>query len=100
MIFVSCLHCKHLPLDPDIMSNKVTQFPQYRRYLNGRNYFCFFSLNQFEEIRGLGSKWIVETQDVKILPDRNLVQDLLFDYARIAEEISAESYASVRLMAI
>ncbi len=78
------------------MTTKALNFPQYRRYLNGRNYFCFHSLDSFEEIRGMGSKWLMETHIVKILPDRNLVHDLLFDYEGIAEVIDAETYESIR----
>ena len=75
---------------------KSLVFPQYRRYLNGRNYFCFHSMDSFEEIRGLGDKWLIENHVVKILPDRNLVQDLLFEYEGIAEVISAETYENQR----
>ena len=78
------------------MPGNAIQFPQYRRYLNGRNYFCFHSMESFEELRGLGNKWLIEQHTVKILPDRNLVHDLLFDYAGIAEEISAEDYQNLR----
>ena len=71
-------------------------FPQYRRYLNGKNYFCFFSRESFEEVRSLGSKWIVEAHSVKILPDRNFVQDLLVDYQKIAEVITSSEYDQIR----
>ena len=76
------------------------EFPQYRRYLNGRNYFCFHSMDHFEELRGMGSKWLLENHTVKILPDRNLVHDLLFDYEAIAEPIDAETYEKVRKLVL
>lgn len=82
------------------MTKEPLQFPQYRRYLNGRNYFCFFSIDKFEEIRSLGNKWLLESHVVKILPDRNLVYDLLFEYEGIAEEIDAETYEKVRKLAV
>lgn len=44
----------------------------------------------------MGNKWLLETHIVRILPDRNLVHDLLFDYEEIAEIIDAEVYESVR----
>jgi hypothetical protein len=71
-------------------------FPQYRRYLNGKNYFRIDSLESFEEIRSLGSKWSVETHRAKILPDHYLINDLLFHFAPFAVEISAEDYNSMR----
>jgi hypothetical protein len=81
------------------MTEKI-EFPQYRRYLNGRNYFCFHSMDAFEELRALGSKWLIENHSVKILPDRNLVHDLLFGYEGMAEVIDAEAYREVRRLAV
>lgn len=74
-------------------------FPQYRRYLNGKSYFCFESADSFEEIRQLGSRWLVEKYEVKILPDRNLVYDLLYDFQAFAEPISAAEYAGQKSLA-
>jgi hypothetical protein len=74
-------------------------FPQHRRYLNGKNYFRIFSRNSFEEIRSVGSKWIIETHQVKILPDRNFVEDLLFGFEGIAEPISSLDYDNIRTKA-
>jgi hypothetical protein len=81
------------------MSKNAIQFPQYRRYLNGRNYFCFHSMDSFEELRELGSKWLIEKHTVKILPDRNLVHDLLFEFEGFAEVITAENYENQRKIA-
>jgi hypothetical protein len=78
------------------MTQKAIEFPQYRRYLNGRNYFCFHSMDAFEELRALGGRWLIENHTVKILPDRNLVHDLLFGYEGMAEVIDAETYKKVR----
>lgn len=79
---------------------KEIQFPQYRRYLNGKNYFRIDSLESFEEIRSMGSKWLVEKHLVRILPDRNLVNDLLNNYEGMAEEISPEEYTIIRKIAL
>ncbi len=82
-------------------------FPQYRRYLNGKNYFRIDSLDSFEEIRSLGEHWLLETHNAKILPDFNLINDLLHEFVeadqrkeRIAETISSEIYNSVRNLAV
>lgn len=48
----------------------------------------------------MGSKWLLESHIVKILPDRNLVYDLLFEYEGIAEEIDLETYEKVRKLAV
>jgi hypothetical protein len=75
--------------------NKII-FPQFRRYKNVETYFKIESLDSFEEIRSLGEKWIIEIHTVKILPDRNLVHDLLHNFSDFAEEISPETYLSVK----
>ena len=74
-------------------------FPQYRRYLNGKNYFRIDSLDSFEEIRSLGERWLIEQHKAKILPDFQLIHDLLFDYEKIAEFITREIYQSIRDLA-
>ncbi|CAN5263961.1 hypothetical protein BH09BAC5_BH09BAC5_07420 [soil metagenome] len=78
---------------------KEVKFPQYRRYLNQLNYFCIPDFDSFEEIRRMGSKWIIEKHQVKILPDRNHVHDLLFQYQEFAEVITVEEYELVRMEA-
>lgn len=81
------------------MENQAAlSFPQYRRYLNGKSYFCFESPNAFEEIRAFGSRWLSEKFEVKILPDRNLVHDLLYQYEGIAEVVSAEDFAAKKAL--
>lgn len=66
-------------------------FPQYRKYSNNRNFFKIRSAEDFEEISFIGSKRIVRQYRATILPDRNLVQDLLHDPA-FAETITEEEY--------
>lgn len=66
-------------------------FPQYRKYSNNRNYFKIRSAEDFEEISFIGSKHIVRQHRATILPDRNLIQDLLHDPA-FAETITEEEY--------
>lgn len=76
-----------------------TDFPQYRRYLNGKNYFRIDSPDSFEEIRSLGNSWSLEQHKAKILPDFQLIHDLLVDYEKIAEIIAKEIYQSIRDLA-
>jgi len=53
-------------------------FPQYRRYINRRS--CFKILNEMEFVeRRKEPKGIQEYKFVaKTLPDRNLIQDMLY----------------------
>lgn len=71
----------------------TTGFPQYRKYANNRNFFKISSTLDFEEISFIGSKKIVRQHKAMILPDRNLVQDLLHDPA-FAETITEEEYTN------
>jgi hypothetical protein len=63
------------------------QFPQYRKYLNGQSYFKIISAEEMTELKIIGSLYEVHHLKVKILPDRNLLHDLLNDYAAFAEAI-------------
>ena len=56
------------------------EFPQYRRYKNGKSYFKIINVNSFIEYK-LSLKHIEEFKIVAIiLPDRNYIQDMLTDY--------------------
>ena len=74
--------------------DKIT-YPQFRKYLNGQNYFKIISPEEMTEIRFVGTKCFVNLFKAKILPDRNLIYDLTFDHRNIAEEISAEEFERV-----
>lgn len=66
-------------------------FPQYRKYSNNRNFFKIRSAEDFEEISFIGNKQMVRQHRATILPDRNLIYDLLHDPA-FAETITEEEY--------
>jgi hypothetical protein len=66
-------------------------FPQYRKYPNNRNFFKIINAGEFEEISFIGTKKIVVAHKAKILPDRNLILDLLHDPA-FAQTITEEEY--------
>ena len=69
----------------------LISFPQYRKYKNNKHFFRIFSPEEFEEISFIGSRKIVTTHKVKILPDRNLIYDLLYD-TTIADAITEKEY--------
>lgn len=75
------------------------EFPQYRRYYNGRHYFRIDSPESFEEVRALGSRWIIEQRVARILPDRNFVHDLLHDFEVFGEKIPQSEYNRIRQLA-
>lgn len=68
-------------------------FPAYRKYKNNKNFFKIINEEAFEEISFIGSKVIVTKHLAKILPDRNLIADLLHD-SNFAEKSTQEEYES------
>lgn len=73
-----------------------TTYPQYRKYLNGRSYFKIISVTEWEEIQIIGSKHMLYSFTVKIMPDRNYLYDMTFDYKDNWEVIKEEEYELVR----
>jgi hypothetical protein len=71
-------------------------YPQYRKYHNGRNYFRIISAEEMEEIHFTGEKCFITVLKAKVLPDRNLIYDLTFDFEKMGVEISREEYEAVR----
>lgn len=57
-------------------------YPQYRKYPNDKAYFKIISATEWEEIQVVGSKSFLHHFIVKILPDRNYIYDMTFDYKR------------------
>ena len=62
------------------MTEKKITYPQYRKYANNKSYFKIISSELFEEIQLLGSKKTIHIFEAKILPDRNYIADLTFNY--------------------
>ena len=67
-------------------------FPVYRRYKNGGSYFKIINEKSFEEVRPLGSRRLVSVVNARQFPEMTFIRDLVFDYHKMAEEISAEEY--------
>ncbi len=72
--------------------NEIT-FPVFRKYKNNKHFFKIINENEFDEISFIGSKVIVTKHLAKILPDRNLISDLLHD-SNFAEKSNQEEYKS------
>lgn len=69
-------------------------FPAYRKYRNNKHFFKITSNSEFEEISFIGNKAVVTKHVAKILPDRNLIADLLNDVGNTTELSSKEEYES------
>ena len=81
------------------MDSSIT-YPQYRKYLNGKAYFKIISATEWEEIQVFGSNYILHAFTVKIMPDRNYIYDMTFDYKKNWEAIEENEYEFVKQKAI
>ncbi len=73
------------------MQTKIT-YPQYRKYANNTCYFKIISSSEWEEIRVIGSNYSFHHFTATILPDRNYIYDLTFDYEKNWVAIEEEEY--------
>ena len=78
------------------MSTEKITYPQYRKYSNGKAYFKIISATQFEEIQLLGNKKTLHLFDVKILPDRNYIYDLTYNYQNNWMKCDSEEYEKLK----
>lgn len=77
------------------MSNNIT-YPQYRKYNHSRTYFKITSADSWEELHVMGSKVSIHQFKATILPDRNYLYDLTFDYMSNWVKIEGAEYESIR----
>lgn len=77
---------------------QTTTYPQYRKYKNNKAYFKIVSATEWEEIRVMGSKYILHRFTVNIMPDRNFIYDMTFDYHNNWEKIEEEEYEQTKMM--
>ncbi|MEQ8908656.1 MAG: hypothetical protein RIC95_05660 [Vicingaceae bacterium] len=70
------------------------EFPQFRRYKNQRSYFEIRSNEHFIEYKVEGKKLAKYEIHAKILPERNLIQDMLYQAEPYWENIDRETLES------
>ena len=71
-------------------------FPVYRKYKNGKSYFKIINPLLFEEIQVIGTKKVTKQTEAKLFPEKNFVNDLLFNFKEMANEISEEEYLKIK----
>jgi len=75
---------------------QTTTYPQYRKYPHERTYFKIISKDEWEEIQLMGSKYSLHQFKATILPDRNYIYDLTFDYEKNWIQIDESEYEEVK----
>ena len=74
------------------MKDKQMSFPQYRKYANDRTYFKINSEDAFEELNIFGKYFTISAFNANILPDKNLLQDMLHKYEETWEKIEEQDF--------
>lgn len=77
------------------MPSEIT-YPQFRKYLHERTYFKIISAVEWEELDVSKDKVTIHSYTAKILPDRNYIYDLTFDYKKNWVMIEEEEYEKVK----
>lgn len=67
-------------------------YPQYRKYKNNKSFFKIISNKEWEEIQIIGSNHLLHQFEVKIMPDRNFLQDMTVDYHENWDVIEEKEY--------
>lgn len=68
------------------------RFPIYRKYPHNRTFFKITAKDEFEELQLIGKHFSIHQIKAKILPDRNFIYDLIYDFKNNWEEISEADY--------
>lgn len=76
--------------------NAQVEYPQFRKYKNGKVFFKIISNNEWEEVQVIGSNFIFHQFSVNIMPDRNFIYDMTFDYERNWIKILENEYESIK----
>lgn len=72
------------------------QYPQYRKYPHQRTYFKIISAVEWEELHISKGQVSIHSFTAKILPDRNYIHDLTFNYEKNWIEIDEKEYEKVK----
>lgn len=75
-----------------IYLKKEVRFPVFRKYPHERTFFKITSFDTFEELQIIGNKYIIHQITATILPERNYIRDMLFDFSPYWLKIEEEEY--------
>ncbi len=72
--------------------NQTVVYPIYRKYPHNKTFFKIFSDTEFEELQIIGDYYSITKIKAAILPERNYIYDLTFDYHNHWDVISEQEY--------
>ena len=74
------------------MKSEDINFPVYRKYKNNKSYFKILDNRNFEELQIVGSNVMMNKIKAISFPEINFIHDLIFNYSKMADEISEEEF--------
>ncbi|MCB0410492.1 MAG: hypothetical protein KDD29_09760 [Flavobacteriales bacterium] len=77
------------------MKNEIS-FPVFRKYKNQKSFFKIISQTEFEEIKLFGAKGELHSFSAKILPDRNYIYDMLYNYTDYWDESDENEFNLIK----
>ncbi|MDQ3047436.1 MAG: hypothetical protein M3R27_07810 [Bacteroidota bacterium] len=75
-----------------------TIFPQYRKYADGKTFFKILSNSEWEEVKVIGKHYSYHHFTVKIMPDRNYLHDLIYEYSAFYQVITENEYNEAKAL--
>jgi hypothetical protein len=72
------------------------KLPAYRKYKNGRSFFKITAPDLFEEIMVIGGRLSIKVIRAERLPERNFLNDLMYNFSEMAIEITETEYELMR----
>ena len=76
--------------------NSDIVFPLYRKYKNEKSFFKITSISSFEEIIFMRNKATLHLFEAKILPDRNYILDMIYNYEPYWSLSSKEEFEEIK----
>jgi hypothetical protein len=78
------------------MTFEDIEFPIYRKYKNGKNYFKILNEAEFEELQLVGASVFYKKTTARQFPERLFIRDLLLAYNDMAVASSEEEFEKIR----
>jgi hypothetical protein len=74
------------------MTFEDIEFPVYRKYKNGKNYFKILNLGEFEEVQLIGTSVIHKKIFAQQFPEKLFIRDMISDYHSMAFESDEQEW--------
>lgn len=74
----------------------ATTYPQYRKYKNNKVYFKIISDTEWEELHVSANSYTLYSFVAKILPDRNYLADMTFEYEANWDTVEEAEYERLK----